>query len=156
MLNASPEYTHSDAASPHYPSSFRLGNLRARLLVGILCIAAAGFVAFACSGPTANLVVTAPTTASAGSPLTVTVSAMVNGKPDTIFNAVVHFTSSDHAAVLPVDYVFAASDAGSHTFINGVTLMTAGSQSITATDTDSSFLTATANVTVSSATLPSN
>src|SRR5262249_54182286 len=43
-----------------------------------------------------------------------------------------HFTSSDGAAALPADYAFTAADAGAHTF--SVTLNTAGTQTITATD----------------------
>src|ERR671922_300253 len=53
----------------------------------------------------------------------------------------VHFTSSDGQAVLPADYGFVAADAGVHTF--SATLKTAGSQSITATDTVTSSITGT-------------
>jgi hypothetical protein len=113
-----------------------------------LCTAT-GWMALGCSGPVANLVVTAPDSVVAGSPFTVTVSAKVNGRPDAIFNSVIHFTSSDPTAVLPPDYAYTEADAGSHTFTNGVTLMTVGSQSVKATDTATSFLTATADVTVS-------
>ncbi len=112
----------------------------------------AGLMTFSCGGPTANLVVTAPSTVVAGTPFTVTVSAMVNGRPDHVFNSVIHFSSSDSSAVVPEDYLFTTADAGSHTFANGITLMTAGSQHITATDTTASVLTATADVSVSSAT----
>jgi hypothetical protein len=45
----------------------------------------------------------------------------------------VHFTSSDLAAVLPADYTFTVSDAGTHVF--SVILKTAATQSVTATDT---------------------
>jgi hypothetical protein len=41
--------------------------------------------------------------------------------------------------VLPADYTFTAADAGSHTF--GITLKTAGTQSLTAADTTSSSVT---------------
>ena len=37
--------------------------------------------------------------------------------------------------MLPADYTFTATDAGTHTFAGGVTLKTAGSQSVTATFT---------------------
>src|SRR5262249_47387100 len=40
-------------------------------------------------------------------------------------------------ALLPAEYTFVASDNGVHTFSNGVTLLTAGTQTITATDADS-------------------
>src|SRR5207302_1824908 len=45
----------------------------------------------------------------------------------------VRFMSSDGQASLPADYAFTAVDAGSHTFI--ATLKSAGTRSITATDT---------------------
>jgi hypothetical protein len=45
----------------------------------------------------------------------------------------VHFASSDAKAKLPADFTFTATDAGTHVF--SVTLKTAGTQSITATDT---------------------
>jgi hypothetical protein len=51
----------------------------------------------------------------------------------------VHFTSSDGAAMLPVDYKFTSGDAGQHTFM--ATLNTMGTQSITATDTSPSAFT---------------
>src|SRR4029077_5847625 len=49
------------------------------------------------------------------------------------YTGTIHFTSSDSQAVLPADYSFSAGDARAHTF--SATLKTAGSQSITATDT---------------------
>ena len=56
-----------------------------------------------------------------------------SGATDAGYTGTVHFTSSDAQAGLPADYTFTAADAGSHTFT--VTLKTAGTQSITATDT---------------------
>jgi hypothetical protein len=111
----------------------------------------AGLVPFGCGTP-ATLVINAPSRAVAGSPFTITVTAMVGGSRDTIINSPIHFTSSDSAAVLPGDYDFTANDAGSHTFTNGVTLMTAGNQSITATVIGAPGLNGTTNVTVSAAT----
>jgi hypothetical protein len=103
-------------------------------------------------GRSATLEISAPSSAIASSPFTITVTALVGGSRDTVINSVVHFSSSDSAAVLPANYLFTKNDAGAHTFTNGVTLMTAGSQSITATIIDASALTATTNVTVSAAT----
>ena len=59
-----------------------------------------------------------------------TVTALINGQPDTIINSPVHFTSSDPGALLPPDYLFTTADAGSHTFTNGFILMTTGNQTI--------------------------
>src|SRR5260370_42561082 len=52
---------------------------------------------------------------------------------------------------LSADYKFTAGDAGVHTFSNGVTLVTAGNQSVTATDTANNSNTGTAGVAVSPA-----
>jgi hypothetical protein len=117
----------------------------------ILLLAVAGSMTMACNGPVANIVMTAPSTAVAGTPFTVTVSAKVNGAPDTIFASVIIFSSSDKAAVLPGGYLYTSADAGSHTYTNGVTLNTPGNQTITVVTNMTSFLTATANIAVSSA-----
>jgi hypothetical protein len=53
----------------------------------------------------------------------------------------VHFTGSDAQATLPADYTFTAGDNGTHTF--NATLKTAGTQSLTATDTANATLTST-------------
>ena len=47
----------------------------------------------------------------------------------------IHFTSSDPKAKLPANYKFTTADAGTHVFSGAVTLETAGTQSVTATDT---------------------
>jgi hypothetical protein len=123
-------------------------------VVPVLCLlllAAFGLMTFGCYEPTANLVISAPASAVSGTPFTVIVSAKVNGTPDTIFDSLVHFTSSDSAAVTPNYYQFTEADAGSHTFTNGVTFNTPGNQTVTATSTMTSYLSATANVTVSAA-----
>jgi hypothetical protein len=134
-------------------ASRRLGvrNVARALRLWAWGAAVAGFVTFGCGTP-AILVINAPSSAVAGSPFTITVIAMVGGSRDTIINSPIHFTSSDSAAVLPGDYDFTANDAGSHTFTNGVTLMTVGNQSITATVIGAPGLNGTTNVTVSAAT----
>src|SRR5262249_16687021 len=57
------------------------------------------------------------------------------------YRGTVDLTSTDTQAGLPADYTFTATDNGAHTF--AVTLKTAGSQSVTATDTVTGSLTAT-------------
>jgi len=111
----------------------------------------AAFMTSSCGTQHATLYITAPSTAVASTPFTVTVTAMIGNAPDRVINSPILFTSSDKAAVLPPFYGFTPSDAGSHTFTNGITLMTPGNQSITATIKDASALTATANVTVTAA-----
>lgn len=88
-------------------------------------------------GPPTHLVVagyTSPTTAGASHGFTVTAKdAGENTVPS--YAGTVHFTSTDvgGGTVLPANYTFVPGDAGSHAF--AATLSTAGTQSITATDT---------------------
>ena len=96
-------------------------------------------------GPTSQLVVSGfPNPTTAGTAHNVTVTAQdAFGNTATGYTGTVHFTSSDGQAVLPGNYTFTAGDAGTHTFTNGVTLKTAGTQSITATDTVTGTITGT-------------
>src|SRR5205823_4136770 len=75
-----------------------------------------------------------PSPVTAGTAGSFTVKAQdSSGNVVTGYTGTVHFTSSDVQAVLPANYTFTAADAGQHTF--NATLETAGSQSLTATDT---------------------
>ena len=65
----------------------------------------------------------------------------------------VHFTSSDGQAALPADHTFTTADAGSHTFT--AALKTAGTQSITVTDTANSTFTGSRSLAVTPATAAS-
>src|SRR5262249_37293115 len=76
-----------------------------------------------------QLVLAAPTSASAGVALPVTVTARDQwGNVATGFTGTVHFTSSDGSAVVPADYTFGAADNGVHVF--QTSFATAGSQSL--------------------------
>jgi len=76
-----------------------------------------------------------PATTTAGTPGSFIITAKNNdGSTDTSYTGTVHFTSSDGQAILPADYTFTVADAGMHTFTDGATFKTAGTQSITATD----------------------
>jgi Ca2+-binding RTX toxin-like protein len=83
-----------------------------------------------------------PSPATAGVEGTFTVTALDPfGNTDVNYRGTVHFSSSDAQAVLAVlegDYRFLPSDNGVHTF--RATLKTAGSQSITATDTQTASI----------------
>ena len=91
----------------------------------------------------AQLVVSGyPSATNAGASHSLTVTATdASNNTATGYLGTVHFSSSDGATVLPPDYTFVAGDAGSHVF--NVTLNTAGSQSISATDTVTSSITGT-------------
>jgi hypothetical protein len=89
-------------------------------------------------------VTASPGTVTAGSSTSVTVTAKdAYGNTATGYGGTVHFTSSDAQATLPAN----------STLTNGVgtfsaTLKTAGSQTVTATDTATSSITGAATVTV--------
>jgi hypothetical protein len=89
----------------------------------------------------ARFVVTGfPSPITAGNTGTFTVTAVdANGNTATGYVGTVHFMSSDMQAELPDDYTFTLDDHGTHIF--GAILKTAGTQSITATDTSFSPLT---------------
>lgn len=125
------------------------GEAPSALRLCVLTAAIAISMTFGCGTPQAILDFSAPSTATAGSPFTVTVTVMIGVKRDTIVNNFIHFTSSDPAAVLPSDYTFTPADAGSHTWTNGFILMTPGSQNVSASFYDASGINGTVNVTVS-------
>jgi subtilisin-like proprotein convertase family protein len=83
-----------------------------------------------------------PNAVTAGTVGTVVVTLRDNfGNQATGYRGTMHFTSNDPQAVLPADYSFVAGDNGTHTFTNAVTLKTAGTQNVVATDTVQAALT---------------
>jgi uncharacterized protein YqfB (UPF0267 family) len=104
--------------------------------------------------PASHLSLTAPPTAIAGSAFDVTVTALdPYGNIASDYTGTVAFTTTDPASgyVLPSDYTFTSTDAGVHRFSGGVTLLTAGSQTITVTDTANASFTASVPVQVTAA-----
>ena len=79
-----------------------------------------------------------PDTAGTGHIVTVT-AYDAYGNRATGYTGTVQFTSSDRRASLPASYTFTAADAGTHTF--AATLVTAGAQSLTATDAATASIT---------------
>jgi hypothetical protein len=97
-----------------------------------------------------QFILAGPTTATAGTAFSLTFTA--EGPFSNVltgYRGTIHFSSSDPKALLPVDYTFTAADAGVHTFTNAFTLETAGSQSVTGTDTLTPSFTGSTSVTVS-------
>ena len=94
-------------------------------------------------GVTSTLIVSGyPSPTTAGTAHNVTVTAQDGfGNVTTAYTGTVHFTSSDGQADLPANYTFTGGDAGTHVF--SATLKTAGSRSITATDTVTGSITGT-------------
>lgn len=98
------------------------------------------------------LTVSAPATSVAGQPITVKVTATdPGGNTDTGYIGTVHFTSTDGSAILPGSYTFIAADKGVHSF--SATLKTAGSKTITATDSGNSIAGTSAAVVVGAGTV---
>ncbi len=90
--------------------------------------------------PTHFAVVASPSTVTAGNALTTTVTALdaANNRVSG-YTGTVRFASSDAQATLPTNYTFTPGDAGAHAFANGVTLKTAGTQTVSAADTVASI-----------------
>jgi hypothetical protein len=68
------------------------------------------------------------------------------GNQGAVYTGKVHFTSSDGAAVLPVDYTFMAAEKGSHVF--SATFNTVGNQSLTVRDSINTAITGSDDVDV--------
>jgi hypothetical protein len=103
------------------------------------------------AAPASQFSITAPSTVNAGEPFDVVVTALDQyGNTATNYLGTVHFSSSDTdpSAGWPGDYTFVADDQGVHTFADDFTLVTAGPQTLTATDTANAVITGTATVTV--------
>jgi hypothetical protein len=76
------------------------------------------------------------------------------GNTATGYTGTVRFTSSDATAILPANYTFVSGDSGVHTFTGGVTIFSAGTHSLTATDTMTGSITGTqSGITMTSGTL---
>jgi hypothetical protein len=106
-------------------------------------------------GTLSHFTINIPVSATAGVSFTGTVTAYdAYNNIKTDYTGTAHFTSTDTATnvVLPSDYTFTASDNGAHTFTNGLTLITANTQTITVTD-GSTSATASLTVTANSALL---
>jgi hypothetical protein len=85
--------------------------------------------------PAVTFVLTLPQNTGAGDALTATLTAYdSNYNVATGYTGTVQFTATDGSATLPLNYTFTGADAGVHTFTNGFTLRTPGSQVVTVTD----------------------
>jgi hypothetical protein len=93
-----------------------------------------------------------PSSAVAGTALTATLTAKdIFGQTAVGYTGTVHFSSTDGQAALPADYPFTLGDGGVHVFSNGVTLKTAGKETVTTTDIVTSSITGSASVSVTPA-----
>jgi hypothetical protein len=84
---------------------------------------------------------------NAGTPINFSLTAQnPDGSTNASYVGTVHFTSSDSSATLPKDYTFTSADQGIHTF--SATLNSAGTDTVTATDTSDLDLTGSGTDTV--------
>jgi len=141
--------TGNSTGSPSYAAGpgYDLVTGRGTPIANLIVAAFAGQTVTAPAPAATHFTVSASTASTAGSTITVTVTALdASGNKVTGYTGTVRLTSSDPAALLPANRTL-ASGVGTFT----VTLKTAGSQSISATDTVTSSITGSAQVTVSPA-----
>jgi hypothetical protein len=82
-------------------------------------------------GPAASLALTANPASTAGSSITLTLTAYdALGNPATAYAGTVSFSSSDAGATLPATYTFQPADFGAHTFTGATTLVMTGPRTI--------------------------
>ncbi len=135
ILPANYTFTGPDAGSRVFINAYTLKTAGSRTIT-----ATAGSVTGTSPGitvnsalPAATMTAAAPSPDTAGSGLSVTVTAKdAYGNIATSYTGTVSLTSTDPQAVLPGPYTFVAGDNGSHAI--PVTLKTAGSQTVSATD----------------------
>jgi hypothetical protein len=97
--------------------------------------------------PATHFSVSLPASTTAGAAFSFTITALDAFNNTAVgYQGTVTFSSSDPKRVLPANYKFTSADAGVHMF--SATLRTAGSQSITATDTVTSTITGSSSMTV--------
>ncbi len=129
---------------------------------GAQSITAADTVASSLKGSQAGIVVspaatsqfkvTAPTSSTAGIPVTLTLTAQdAYGNTTPAYLGTAHFTSTDAKALLPGNYPFVAGDKGVHVFASAATCFTAGTRNLTATDTVTASITGQQAITVKAA-----
>ena len=118
----------------------------------IVNLVVAGLVGTTSTTPAAThfSVTVSPGSSIAGSAFTVTVTALdINGNIVPSYSGTVQLSSSDTTGVLPASYAFTSGDAGRHNF--AVTLKTAGSQTMTATDASNGSIVGSAGESITAA-----
>lgn len=130
-------------------SQFTLRRAFSRVPICVLIAVVSSPIITGCGTVHATLQFIAPSAATAGIPFTVTVNVLYEGKPDTVINSHIHFTSSDFVAGLPPDYYFTPADAGSHTWPDAFTLSTPGNQTISGAIYDATGINGSATISVS-------
>jgi hypothetical protein len=96
-----------------------------------------------------HLAVSAPANVTSGKAFTVSVTAQDPfNNTATGYLGTVQFSTSDASHTLPANYTFVTVDHGVHPFVNGTTLNTIGTQTVTAADTGTSSINGSTSVSV--------
>jgi hypothetical protein len=135
-LPAAYTFTSSDAGVHTFSASLQTAGTQSLTATDTVKSSVTGTQSGIVISPTnpVRFTVAAPANATTGKPFSITVTAWdAYNNIATNYTGTVSFTSTDGAAVLPAPYTFTTADKGVHTFTNGVTLKTAGTQTITAT-----------------------
>lgn len=104
------------------------------------------------AGNATHFTVSSTSTTTAGVALTVIVTARDSfNNTATGYRGMAHSSASDSGATLPADYAFTAADSGVHGFTNGVTLVTAGAQTVMVSDAAASSIAGSSGIAVSAA-----
>ncbi len=159
-------FTTSDAAALAIPADYTFvagdhgshtfTNLTNLVTAGTQTINAGGSI-FGSANLTINpaaanhLVITPPAAANAGTPFSFTVTATdPYGNTATSYTGTVQLSKSDSGvgSAIAGNYHFVAGDNGAHTFVNGATLVTGYSQTISAADTVTPSINGSVNVPV--------
>jgi hypothetical protein len=144
LLPANYVFTAADAGSHVFTATFTKAGNQSLTVVDTNATVSGSTQAGIVVNPGAatHLSVTSQATTTAGYVITLGVQALDGyGNTATGYSGTVHFSSNDAQAVLPTDYTFTAADAGIHLF--NITLKTAGSTSVTATDVNAPGITGT-------------
>jgi hypothetical protein len=131
-------FTAADAGAHTFGAVFRTAGAQALtatdVLTGTLSGTEDGIAVNPSVAANALIVTGLPSPVQAGDVNTFTVTVVdAFGNVVTDYRGTVHFTSSDTAALLPLDYMFTDADAGGHVF--AAVLFTPGTQTLTAQDT---------------------
>jgi hypothetical protein len=149
FINSSATATYTGAAPTFTGNSASTANSGTicNSVVGATALDDANVCGVLTSTNATHFTVTATTPATAGTPSSVTVTALNSGNGTvTGYTGTVQFSTSDTGSpTLPGNYTFQPGDAGVHTFTNLVTFHSAGTQTITATDTVTSSINGTSN-----------
>ena len=149
----------SYSAGLTYPSTEQSVTLTASASFSSYSGANSGTISSAATTPAFNVVnpvtgfrISTLNNVMAGTAQSVTVTALNGSGTSTSYTGTVAFSSTDSVAGLPSSYTFTTSDAGVHTFTNGVTFKTSGTgQTITVTDASASVTKTSNAVTVTPA-----